>query len=184
VLETTDVSVPFGFKQTTPARTWCDLAEQTSLAELVAAGDFLIRWRSPLTTLSELSEYSERAALRRGRAARRRALGLLSERAESYRESVLRVAIVLAGFPSPAVNHEVRNDRGDFVARVDLAWPEQRVAVEYEGDQHRTDRAQWQRDLRRVEALQDLHWRVIRTSADDLSSPSALFGRLSALLTR
>jgi hypothetical protein len=151
-----DIEMPYGFRMTSPARTWCELSEQCAIAELVAAGDFLIHWKSPLTSVSHLTDCSNIPSFRRGRVVRRRALALLSDRAESYRESILRVSIVLAGFPTPEVNFEIRDAGGRFVARVDLAWPRARVVIEYEGDHHRTDRAQWQRDLRRVEALQDL----------------------------
>jgi hypothetical protein len=144
-----DVSAPHGFRMTTPVRTWCDLSELTTIPELVAAGDFLIHWQTPLTTATALEEYSIRNPQRRGTRARRAALPLLSDRAESYRESILRALILTAGFPAPEVNHEVRDERGRILARVDLAWPDHRVAHEYEGDHHRTDRAQWQRDLPR-----------------------------------
>jgi hypothetical protein len=154
-LDRTDVSTPFGFRMTCPERTWCDLAELMGVPELVAAGDFLIHWQTPLTSAPALEEYSTRSALRRGVRVRRAALPLLSDRAESYRESILRVLILGAAFPVPEVNYEIRDNRGRFLARVDLAWPDHRVAVEYEGDHHRTDRAQWQRDLRRIEALHD-----------------------------
>ncbi|HMH58479.1 MAG TPA: hypothetical protein VK537_04800 [Galbitalea sp.] len=181
-LDTADISAPHGFRMTTPVRTWCDLAELTSLAELVAAGDFLIHWQTPLTTATALEEYSTRNPQRRGTRVRRAALPLLSDRSESFRESILRVLILAAGFPAPDVNHEVRDDRGRILARVDLAWPDHKVALEYEGDHHRTDRAQWQRDLRRIEALQDAGWRVIRVSSNDLDLPGTLFDRLRRLL--
>jgi hypothetical protein len=177
-----DVAEQFGFRMTVPERTWCDLAEQTSLPELIAAGDFLLSWRQPLTALEALADYSARHVSRRGATRRRDALPLLSARAESYSESILRALLMGAGFPVPEVNHNVYDGAGRFIARVDLAWPEFGIALEYEGDQHRTDRRQWQRDLRRVEELQDARWRVVRVSADDLHAPVSLFARLTRLM--
>jgi very-short-patch-repair endonuclease len=54
---------------------------------------------------------------------------------------------------------------------VDFLWREARVIVEYEGDQHRTDRRQWQNDIHRVRLLEGLGWKVIRITASDLSDP-------------
>lgn len=51
----------------------------------------------------------------------------------------------------------------------DLVYPEERVWIEVEGDQHRTDRRQWRTDVVRYERLTDLGWRVIRVTAGDVS---------------
>jgi hypothetical protein len=48
---------------------------------------------------------------------------------------------ILAGLPQPAVNVEVFDSRGRFIARVDLCYPHLKLSLEYQGDQHRTDRA-------------------------------------------
>jgi very-short-patch-repair endonuclease len=50
----------------------------------------------------------------------------------------------------------------------DLSYPEQRVAVEYDGDVHRTDRTVWRRDVVRRQELESLGWRVITCTADDV----------------
>ena len=50
--------------------------------------------------------------------------------------------------------------------RVDLVWAEAKVAVEYDGDQHRTDRRQWREDRERDAALRAEGWEVIRVTAD------------------
>ena len=152
------------------------------MPELVAAGDFLVHWESPMVSIEVLADFVALHQPRRGVSVIRAALPRLSDRSESYRESILRVLILDAGLPQPEVNYEIRGVRGRVVARVDLAWPDEKVAVEYEGDHHRTDRVQWQRDLRRIEVLQDAGWRVVRVSADDLAAPEALFTRLRRLL--
>jgi very-short-patch-repair endonuclease len=48
-----------------------------------------------------------------------------------------------------------------------MGWSEFMVAVEYDGDQHRTDRWQYVKDVRRLEILQRLGWVVIRVIAED-----------------
>jgi very-short-patch-repair endonuclease len=41
------------------------------------------------------------------------------------------------------------------------------VAVEYDGDQHRTDRRQYVKDIRRWEIVERLGWLVVRVVAED-----------------
>ncbi len=55
--------------------------------------------------------------------------------AESPQETRLRLRLHRSGLPPPVAQYEVRCD-GRFVARVDLAWPEQRLALECDGAWH------------------------------------------------
>lgn len=88
-----------------------------------------------------------------------------------------------AGLPEPRPAHVVRASDGSFVARLDLAYPNQRVGIEYEGEHHLRDRRQWQRDLRRYELLADLGWRVVRiTSLDVFTDPGPFLARVGRLL--
>ncbi len=89
-------------------------------------------------------------------------LTLVDARAESPMESRVRVALVLGGLP-PEVQYPVvlRGRR----YRMDLAYPGQRVAVEYDGADHRTQR-RVRRDLVREAALAAAGWRVLRFDAD------------------
>jgi very-short-patch-repair endonuclease len=148
----------------------------------VSAGDFLIRRASPLTTRVRLEECVRRHPGRRGRPALRLALDLLDDRSESPAESVLRVILVQAGFTGMVSNHVVRDRNGRFVARVDLAFPSARVAVEYEGDYHRTEPGRWRKDMVRIRRLEALGWRVLRVNADDLRDPTHLLIQLSRVL--
>ena len=87
-----------------------------------------------------------------------------------------------AGLPAPVLNHELWDRSGVFVARIDLAYPHSRIAVEYEGDIHRVDRQTWQKDIRRREQVEDLGWRMIRVTANDLHSPDVLIQRVRRLI--
>ena len=58
-------------------------------------------------------------------------------------------------------------DGGVPVAFLDMGWREIKLAVEYDGDQHRTDRRQYVRDVRRLPMLASLDWEVIRVIAED-----------------
>jgi very-short-patch-repair endonuclease len=61
----------------------------------------------------------------------------------------------------------VRDEFGTVIAYLDLGWEHLRVAVEYDGEQHRSDRSQYNWDIRRLEILHQLGWIVIRVVAGD-----------------
>ncbi|AWB87237.1 hypothetical protein [Mycetocola zhujimingii] len=192
---------------TGPERTWCDLARYLPLTELVAAGDYLIRRTRPLTSTDRLAAAVTAYTGRRGVKTLRRALELLNNRAESPKESILRVELVLAGLPSPEINVDVFDRHGRFIARVDMMFRQHRLILEYEGLQHLLDADQWTRDIRRTrrleyEGLQHLldadqwtrdirrtrrleseGWRVIRVTQADLHNLRSLVGLITAHLT-
>ncbi len=173
-LSRSDVVELHGLRVTSVERTWCDLAAaRLTLAELVAAGDRAIWRRSPRTTLAALQRNIDGYQGRRGSRLMRVAFGLLSDAADSPPESELRVAIIDAGFPPPAVNLPLETPGGERYSP-DLSWPELKVAIEYEGDQHRLDREQWNHDIRRFAALQDAGWWIYRATAEDYRSTHRL----------
>jgi very-short-patch-repair endonuclease len=174
-----DITHAHGMPVTAPARTWADLSHTLTVRELVALGDAIIHWRSRRSTIGELRA-SGCSPGARGAARARRALGLMHERSESPQESLLRVILAEAGLPPPDVNVDLRGPDGRFLARPDLRFPEQRVIVEYEGDHHRVDRVQWQRDLVRTTGLQAAGEEVVRVGSAHLGAEK----RLVALVYR
>ncbi len=181
VLVDTEVVTVQGLRVTSAARTWWDLASVLSLADLVAVGDYFIAWRSPLVAFVELDDLVRRRGGQRGARRARRALDLLDGRAESAPESVLRVILIEAGLRVPEVNYPVRVGGHDY--RLDLAYPDRKVAIEYQGDYHR-DRHQWRRDMTRRSRLESDDWTVIEVNADDLRSPRELTHRIRSVLAR
>ncbi|GAA0991440.1 DUF559 domain-containing protein [Subtercola frigoramans] len=100
-----------------------------------------------------------------GGAGRRRlldALQLIRLGCASPMETRLRLLIVRAGLPEPQLNVDILDGRGDFVACGDLYFPEQRVLVEYDGDQHRTDTKMYERDQTRLANLRAIGVECIR----------------------
>ncbi len=91
---------------------------------------------------------------------------------------MIRVELAAAGLPKLQVNVDVRDDRGQFLARPDLSFVNYPVLIEYEGDYHRTDRAQWMKDIARTRKLETMGFSVVRSVANDLADPSELIGRL------
>ena len=82
-------------------------------------------------------------------------------------ETRLRLVLELAGLPRPAAQYPVTDERARVVATVDLAYPAELVAIEYEGAEHFTD-LRVRRDGGRYTRLAALGWRVYRYFASDV----------------
>jgi hypothetical protein len=164
-----------------PAHVWCQLANELSTYDLVAIGDAIVTGRrrrevreSALGTLDELREAAERWGSRRGAATIAAALPRIRVGAESRMETHLRLTLVDAGLPEPLPNPPVRLSSGNVV-HPDLAYLGHRIALEYLGDIHRTERRRWQDDLRRRRDLAAAGWQVVEVTADDLRQNRAAF---------
>lgn len=156
---------PSNVRSLRPLRATADLLRRLPLAEAVVVADATQRHR--LVTLEGLrSELAAHAGLRGVRQAHR-ALDLSDARAESPPESRLRLRMVLAGL-SPVPQFEVRDAAGRFLARVDLAFPESRVAIEYDGREVHERSDVFVRDRQRQNALLAAGWLVLRYTAQDL----------------
>ncbi|WP_214466646.1 hypothetical protein [Microbacterium flavescens] len=180
-LEEHDVFVRGGLRITSPARTFLDLATVLTLDGLVAVGDRIIARRSPLATRARLEQRLAGSSARGVRLARE-ALALVDDRSESPKETELRLLLTRAGVGPLATNHVVTG-RAGFVARVDLAIVELRIAIEYEGDHHR-DPSQWRRDIARRRRLDALGWIYLPVTQADLTDPRALLADLRAAVDR
>jgi len=183
-----------GVRVADPATTWAMLGGMLRHPyDLVAVGDAIIRIpripgshgrieRDAWGTVAGL-EAAIRAGRRRGAAALREALTRVRGGVASRMETWVRLVIVDAGLPEPVTDHDVFDPHGRFVGCVDLAYPHLRVAIEYEGDQHRTNPRQWQRDIEKHEQLADLGWRVIRVSRDHVfADPESIARRVRAAI--
>ncbi|MGY1665995.1 endonuclease domain-containing protein [Geodermatophilus sp. SYSU D00696] len=177
VLSPADVVVVDDVPLTVPLRTAWDVMTLEPLTTAVAAVDAMVR--AGHVPLAGLAAMAERGAGRWGVSRVRRAVLLVDPRAESPRESRLRVCLVLAGL-EPVPQFEVVDD-GRFVARVDLAFPDVRLAIEYEGAHH-FEADQVTRDAERLDRLRAAGWRVIRVTAADLRDLEALVARIRAAL--
>ena len=87
-----------------------------------------------------------------------------------------------AGLPRPQTQIPVQDEFGDVIAYLDMGWEELKVAVEYDGEQHRSDRWQYTWDIRRLEMLERLGWIVIRVVAGD--RPAEIISRVRAAVAR
>ena len=160
---------------TTPLRTAWELCALETVATAAAFLDGMVR-----------SDHLDPAALDRlvestrglwGSRRVAKVVPLVDGRSQSPPESFVRVACARAGLPAPIPQFEVLA-AGRFLGRVDLAWPESRLIVEYEGAYHFDD-LQIRRDDRRYERLIAAGWRVIRLSAPDLRDLDAVVARIA-----
>lgn len=177
-LDLQDVTTASGLTITTPARAAWDIATLEALPVAVAAIDAMLH-----SAVLGSDDLTTRIALSSGlwRVSRaRHVLTMVDGRSESPPESRLRVTFAEAGLPPAVPQYEVRKN-GEFVARVDLAWPAERVAVEYDGAHH-ADPLQMRRDRRRLNALVDAGWLVIHATANDLYAPATLIAQVAAAL--
>ena len=173
-----------GLPVVNPVDTWAHLAAILTAPELVVVGDHLVRKKRPLARLPELQAAVASQVGRRHVTILREALALVRPLTGSPKETELRLLIRDAGLPEPLVGYEV-HDNGYFVGTPDLAYPEYKVAIEYEGDVHRLDLRTFRDDIDRRERFEDAGWRVIRVTADHLLRPNALIDRIRfALGTR
>lgn len=115
--------------------------------------------RRPLATLDELRE--EAVRMRRGKTLAVE-LGLVRDGSESSEETRLRLALLRHGLPEPDLNLDLRAADGRLIARLDQAYPEHRVAVEYDGRQHAASAVQFERDAARWDEIRDEGWYLVR----------------------
>lgn len=153
-----------GIPVTTPARTAFDIGRHLPRDEAVARLDALM-YATPFSVEDVLllaKRYQGARGLRRLRAA----LPLVDGGAASPKETWLRLLLTDAGFPRPVTQIPVV-DGWRPVRTLDMGWEELKVAAEYDGDQHRTNRKQYVKDIRCQQKLQRLGWIVVRVVAED-----------------
>lgn len=169
-----------GVPTTTAARTAFDIACRNSVGNAVAAVDALAR--ATRFNVADAQVLANRYKGHRNVRRARRALTLIDAGAESPRETWLRLLLIDAGYPRPRTQIPVYGEYGELVALLDLGWEDVKIALEYEGDHHRTDRKQFHRDIARYEALPDLGWITVRVTAEDM--PGGILRRVAAAWSR
>ena len=171
-----------GLGLTTPVRTAYDLARRCEQVDGIVAVDALCgRFGfKPDELLTLARRYPGARGLRRLSAV----VSLAEPLSESAMETRLRLVIVGGGLPRPVAQHCVSDRRAYVVACVDLAYPEHRIAIEYEGENHFT-RERAMRDVYRYTRLQDLGWRVYRyRSRDVYRAPDRIVAEIRRALSR
>lgn len=179
-IEDDEIAMLRGMRVTTPARTALDLASRFPVGRAVALIDALAR--ATRLKMADVELLAERYKGRRGIRRALSALDLVDPGAESPRETWLRLLVIEAGYPPPQTQIPVYGEYGELVAVVDMGWEHIKIALEYEGDHHRTNRRIFHKDIARYEALPELGWITIRVTAADMRG--GILARLGAAWAR
>ncbi|XAS66024.1 hypothetical protein V3C33_10920 [Micrococcaceae bacterium Sec5.7] len=159
-----------GLLVTSRVRTWLDVSRRMSVDELTVAADHLLRIQhpgldgrtQPYATAEQLTDMLDRHKGTPGIRKARLALEQARAGADSAPETRLRLALDRSGLPEPELN--VATELSAAVVRQpDLAYPEFRVAVEYDGEGH-SEAAQIVRDIAREEDFAAAGWTLVRVS--------------------
>ena len=172
-----------------------DLAPMLAERDLVVAVDAVIGPRDPRTRIGQLLSADRwtaddihtllaRRAGRRGISRLRRALERARPGVESPGETLTRLLLVDAGFPEPVVNLTVTDPITGGERRIDLAYPDLRLACEYDGDVHRVERGRWRADESRRANLAAAGWHLCRLTGGDLRRPGGFLERMRIAMTR
>ncbi|MDQ4502594.1 hypothetical protein [Sinomonas sp. ASV322] len=170
-----DVVMLDGVRVTSRERTWLDLAGVLPLSHLVAIGDYLVCEHPadfpvpqiPFVNIEDMRRYIDTKGRVRGLPAARHALARVRVGADSVPETLLRLAEVEAGLPEPTLNYVIRDPLGRAVAWPDQAFVDLRLAVQYDGEHHRSAQQQAS-DNWRNRMVADLGWDQLIVSAADV----------------
>jgi hypothetical protein len=169
-----------GGRLATPLRLALDLLLGRPLPDAVADLDAVLRARlvDPDAVAGMVAGRSDK-----GIVGARRAVELADPLAESLPESKVRVVLRLAGL-EPIPQYWIVDRSGSRIARTDLGFPRERVAVEYDGDWR--DGQSWalNRDRARLNQIRDLGWDVVFITAPMLRDPSAVIASVRVALMR
>jgi hypothetical protein len=171
VLSAEDMCKRDGIPASAIERTLFDLAGVVRATTLDLAIDNALR--RELSDLDALNATHARLA-RRGRRGTQPFRDALAERSpetalsESERERLLFRMLRRHGFPLPAPQYEILDEAGNLVARPDFAYPDLKIAIEYESFQEHTGKLALVRDSARRNAVVALGWAPIAATAVDL----------------
>ena len=169
-------------RATAPAWTAVEVARQLRRPRALATLDAALRSR--WCTARDLEQAVGQQRGRRGIAAVRGLLPFADARAESAMESEARLVMIDHGLPLPELQYTIRGANGERW-RVDFAWPDARVAAEYESVEWHAGRAEMLRDKTRFAGVQEVGWTVVPIVVDDVRRrPERLAQRIDSHLTR
>jgi very-short-patch-repair endonuclease len=158
-----------GVRITSPVRTACDLACRRGRRQALAVLDAFMH--SCGVTQADYRGMLPRFRGRRGCTQLRELIEYADGRAESIRESWVRMEIIDAGLIVPELQIWVRVP-GLGRRRIDLGYRGRLVAVEHDGEEHHTEDEDVESDEERRDALRRLGWYIIVVRKEDFDGPN------------
>jgi very-short-patch-repair endonuclease len=152
-----------GLALTSPERTTFDIGRRGRLDDAVARLDALARATD--FKVPAVEELAARHRHTRGLRQLEKALNLVDAGAESPKETWLRLLVIRAGYPRPRTQIPVLSPDGRRQYYLDMGWEEIMLALEYDGDHHRTNRDRFAYEIERAEDIHALGWTVVRVAA-------------------
>ena len=173
-LASTDCTAREGLPVTRAERTIIDVAGRVSAPRIEEAVDDVLCRR--LVTLTGLCRRIDGLGPRRGSGALRTVLEAWNDEGLPANVAEMQIVRLLlaAGLPEPARQHEVFDDDGRFVARVDLAYPPARLAIELDSFRWHAGRGPFRSDRVRGNRLAAVGWRVLRATPEDAGDGAEL----------
>jgi hypothetical protein len=172
-----DISIVENIPVTTPERTLFDLGAVCRPLVVLMAFD---KARKKALVTYESTDATLRRLARPGRPGVRTLRWALSVRdpeqapSESEMETLMLEVLRRHGLPAPVPQYEVRL-QGRLVARVDAAYPDARLAIEYQSYQEHVGPEPLVRDSRRRSRLKAVHWDVVDVTAPELQEGGTVF---------
>lgn len=149
----------------TPARTALDLGRHLPRDEAVARLDAL--GQATGVAAPEILDLAHLYAGTKGVRRCREAVDLMDAGSQSPKETWLRLMLIDAGYPRPETQIPVFDRHGYPFAFLDMGWQGLKIAVEYDGEHHRTSQDQYRWDARRLRMVIELGWLHVRVIAGD-----------------
>lgn len=143
---------------TTPLRTACDLGRSLPRVQALAALDALLRLGD--FDRDRLLGEIERFRRRRGVVQLRLLAPIADGRAESVKESALRLLWLDAGLPTPELQIPIKDAWGREVFRLDLGDSKIKYAAEFDGEEWHSTPEQIARDTWRRAIIKEDGWTI------------------------
>jgi hypothetical protein len=168
-----DLTTVNGVLVTKPLRTALDLGRFLRRDDALEALDALLRVGG--LTREDLSRQLPRFKGQRGVVQLRTLVPLADPRSESPGESVSRLRLIDGGLPVPELQWEILTPYGIVRFRLDLAYPDIKLAIEYDGWEFHSSEEAKALDRRRRQALRRDGWTFVVLTRDDVygGSPTA-----------
>jgi hypothetical protein len=189
VLLDSDVTIRRGQETTSGTKTALDVTRCSSTESSLVAVNYLLR--TGFTTMVELHERYASMSHDPFTLKTDLVLRLADGRPESAGEMRTLFMMFRGGVPAPVPQYEIRGDDGELIARLDFAWPEFGVWLEFDGRGKYTEHTrpgesvvdvvlrEKERESRIVELT---GWRCIRITWADLERPEKTVARILAML--
>ena len=91
--------------------------------------------------------------------------------------------LIRAGLPAPTPQLVIRNEYGQKIAKADLGYEAQKVAIFYDSELHR-EKSTWEFDAWANAQMAEMGWERFRVTAQMMRSPGTLTRQIGSAVMR